>query len=114
MPPSRRPSTLWIVLFATTCLPAAAQTNCSTSAIAAASAKVTDIQHRLASTKLEDMENDVSPSLQQDTTLLKSNLATAVQAIVACQSTDAQPSALQSALAQALNANAPEPSISCQ
>jgi hypothetical protein len=109
MRPSLRHSPLGIVFLAIACLPACAQTVCSTTAIAAPSSKVTDIQHRLASTKIEDMETDVSPSLQQDTTLLKNNLATAVQAIVACQSTDAQPSAIQSALAQTLHANIQQP-----
>lgn len=109
MRPSLRHGLLGIVFLAIASLPACAQTVCSTTAIAAASSQITNIQHSLASTRIEDMETDVSPSLQQDTTLLKNILATAVQAIIACQSLDAQPSVLQSAIAHTLKANTSEP-----
>jgi hypothetical protein len=98
-----------ILFLAIACASACAQTTCSAIAIADASAQVTEIQHRLGAIKMEDLETDVSPSLQLDTNLLKQRLATAVRAVLACQPIDAQPSALQTSLAQALKANAPEP-----
>jgi hypothetical protein len=78
-------------------------------AIQSATSKVSEIQHQLAAVKIEDMDTDVSPSLQQATTLLKQRLDTAAQAILACQPADATPATLQTALAKALHANAPEP-----
>jgi hypothetical protein len=98
-----------ILLLAAACLPAAAQTPCSTAAIASATAQVNDIQHHLSAIKMEDVDTDVPPSLQQETTLLKQSLATTVQAVLACQPIDAQPAALQTTLATTLKANAPEP-----
>jgi hypothetical protein len=100
-----------ILFLATACLSASAQTSCSATAtaIATASAQVAEIQHHLSAIKLQDMDTDVPPSLQQETTLLKQSLATAVQAVLACQPLDAQPAALKTALATALKANAPEP-----
>ncbi|MGA8938248.1 MAG: hypothetical protein WB439_03705 [Acidobacteriaceae bacterium] len=70
---------------------------------------MSDIQHHLASIKVDDMDIDVPPSVQQATTLLKENLATATQAVLACEPINATPQDIQSALAKALRANAPEP-----
>src|ERR1700679_3559545 len=105
---SMGPRPLCIALFTIACLSASAQTPCSRSAIVSASEQVSDIQHHLASIKIEDMDVDVPAEVQSDTTLLKQSLANAVQAILACEPTDTQPAALQNPLSNALRANTPE------
>jgi hypothetical protein len=106
---SPRRRSLVMVFLAILSLSTVAQVPCSKIAIANASSQLNDIQHRLSSIKLEDMDTEVPPSIQQDTTLLKNRLAHAVEAVLACNPTDAQPSALETSLAQALKANVSEP-----
>jgi len=109
MRPSLSNSPLGIVFLAIACPSACAQVSCSTSAITSASSQVADTQHHLASIRMAEMDTDVSPSLQQDTSLLKQDLAKAVQAVLACQPIEAKPAAIRDALAHILKANLPDP-----
>jgi hypothetical protein len=106
---STRSHSLCLALLAAACLSASAQSACSTADIVSTSTQVSNIQHHLASIAIEDMDTKVPAAVQRDTAMLKEGLADVAKAVLACESTNAQPSVLKNALAKALKADAHEP-----